>query len=168
MPWLRDGVVGDDDADEARASAALAQYRALRLRDPLGKRLRHRRRVVAKGVGEGIELYAKGEGAKNFRPWLKRQDHLQRRLYLALDRVDKGVRQDSKTEAASAAYFNRDIIVEFLRSAMYSEQNVLRDNLYVMLTSLEIVGAMRGRAAFHGKMTTRLRFFSASNSLDDE
>ena len=86
-------------------------------------------RALAKGVGEGIELYAKGEGAKNFRPWLKRQDHLQRRLYLALDRVDKGVRQDSKTEAASAAYFNRDIIVEFLRSAMYSEQNVLRDNL---------------------------------------
>ena len=51
-------------------------------------------RTLAKGVGEGIELYAKGEGAKNFRPWLKRQQHLQSRLYLALDRVDKGVRQD--------------------------------------------------------------------------
>ena len=42
----------------------------------------------------------------------------------------------------------------------------LRDNLFVMLTCLEIVGAMRGRAAFHDKITTRLRFFSASNQLD--
>ena len=35
-----------------------------------------------------------------------------------------------------------------------------------MLTCLEIVGAMRGRAAFHDKLTTRLRFFSASSTLD--
>ena len=76
-------------------------------------------RALAKGVGEGIALYAKGEGAKNFRPWLKKQPHLQNKLYVALDRVDKGVRQDSKTEAAFSAYYNRAVVVEFLKSTMY-------------------------------------------------
>ena len=73
---------------------------------------------------------------------------------------------DSKTEAAFSAYYNRPVIVEFLKSAAYDSPNILRDNLYVMLTCLEIVGAMRGRAAFHDKLTTRLRFFSASSTLD--
>ena len=76
-------------------------------------------RALAKGVGEGIALYAKGEGAKNFRPWLKKQPHLQNKLYVALDRVDKGVRQDSKTEVAFSAYYNRAVVVEFLKSTMY-------------------------------------------------
>jgi hypothetical protein len=35
-----------------------------------------------------------------------------------------------------------------------------------MLSSLEIVATMRGRAAYHDKFTAPLRFFSASNDLD--
>ena len=124
-------------------------------------------RALAKGVGEGIALYAKGEGAKNFRPWLKKQQHLAQTFYISLNRVDKGVRQDSKTEAAFSAYYNRAVIVEFLKSVHYNKKdNLLRNNLFIMLTCDEIIGAMRGRAAFHDKLTTRLRFFSSSNELD--
>ena len=35
------------------------------------------------------------------------------------------------------------------------------------LTSLEIIATVRARAIVHGKVTTRLRFFSASEKLDD-
>ena len=53
--------------------------------------------ALAKGLGEGIDLYGKGFGAKSFRPWLKNYHSAD--LYLSLTRVDKGVRQDSQTEA---------------------------------------------------------------------
>ena len=72
-----------------------------------------------------------------------------------------------KTEAAFAAYWNRTYNVDYLKSATYGAgSNILKDNLYIMLTSPYMIAAMRGRAAFHDKMTTRLRFFSASNELD--
>ena len=45
-------------------------------------------------------------------------------------------------------------------------QNKLKDYLYVSLTSLENIAALRARAIIHDKVTTRLRFFSASESLD--
>ena len=78
----------------------------------------------------------------------------------------QGTRQDSKTEAAFAAYWNRPFNVEYLKSAAYGNGDLLKDNLYCMLTSLEIIATMRGRAAFHDKFTSPLRFFSASNDLD--
>ena len=43
----------------------------------------------------------------------------------------------------------------------------MKDNLYVSLTSKEIIAALRARALVHDKVTTRLRFFSASETLDD-
>ena len=117
--------------------------------------------ALAKCLGEGIELYGKGEGAKGFRPWLEEHAEYKTALYLHLSRVDKGCRQDMKTEAAFAAYWNRPMNVAYL-----DPDNVLTKNLYIMLTSPYIIATMRGRAAFHDKVTTRLRFFSASNKLD--
>ena len=64
-------------------------------------------------------------------------------------------------------YYNRPMQVEFLKSQMYGSENLLLVNLFVMLTSLPIAASARGRAAFHDKITTRMRFFSASNSLDN-
>ena len=64
-------------------------------------------------------------------------------------------------------YYNRLMHVEFLKSQMYGSDNLLLDNLFVMLTSLPIIASARGRAAFHDKITTRMRFFSASNSLEN-
>ena len=43
---------------------------------------------------------------------------------------------------------------------------MLRDNLYVMLNCQEVIAVLRGRGIIHDKLTTRLRFFSASSSLD--
>ena len=65
-----------------------------------------------------------------------------------------------------ATYFNRPLHVEFLKSQMYGSANLLKDNLFVMLTSLPVVATLRGRAAFHDKVISRLRFFSASAKLD--
>ena len=50
----------------------------------------------AKGLGEGVKLYGKGEGAKNLRPHLKK--HYPEKLYLKLQRFDNGVRQYAKTQ----------------------------------------------------------------------
>ena len=43
--------------------------------------------ALAKCLGEGIGLYGKGDGAKNFRPWLELQH--KDKLYWHLERVDK-------------------------------------------------------------------------------
>ena len=121
--------------------------------------------ACAKGLGEGGELYGKGEGAKNYRPYLEKQHG--DKLHLKLERVDKGVRQDTKTQSALILYYNRPLIVEFLKTAQYSKSNLLRDHLYVMLGCKEVIATLRGRAIIHDKLTTRLRFFSASNKLDE-
>ena len=77
------------------------------------------------------------------------------------------MRQDSKTEAAFAAYYNRPIVVSFLETVLLlNGQNKLKDNLFVSLTSLEMISALRARAVVHDKVTTRMRFFSASESLE--
>ena len=115
--------------------------------------------------GQGIALYGKGEGANGFRPWLENHPTYKQALYMKLTRVDKGVRQDSKTEAAFAAYANRVINVAYLHSAIADGGNILQKNLYITLTCIEVIASMRGRAAFHDKVTTRLRFFSASHKL---
>jgi hypothetical protein len=120
--------------------------------------------ALAKCLGEGIGLYGRGEGASKFRPWLEKNH--KGKLYWHLSRVDKGTRQDSKTEGAFAAYWNRPLNVAYLQTAAYGASDLLKDNLFVMLSSLEIVATMRGRAAYHDKFTAPLRFFSASNDLD--
>ena len=63
-------------------------------------------------------------------------------------------------------YYDRPLIVEFLESQTYGKANLLKDNLWVMLTSMPIIATLRGRAAFHDKVISRLRFFSASTKLD--
>ena len=120
--------------------------------------------ALAKCLGEGIGLYGRGEGASKFRPWLEKNH--KDKLYWHLSRVDKGTRQDSKTEGAFAAYWNRPLNVAYLQTAAYGASDLLKGNLFVMLSSLEIVATMRGRAAYHDKFTAPLRFFSASNDLD--
>ena len=80
--WLTSLIEGDLEAAQAN----------LRLSGDVSKLIH----ALAKGLGEGIELYGKGDGRKAFRPWLK-DNHLQK-LYLHLTRVDKGTRQDAETE----------------------------------------------------------------------
>ena len=78
-------------------------------------------RAVSKDVGEGIKLYAKGSGSK-FRAWLEK--HHAGALFMHVTRVDLGVRQDAKTEAAFALYYNRPIIVDFLETVLVLKKEV--------------------------------------------
>ena len=70
--------------------------------------------------------------------------------------MDLGVRQDFKTEAAFAEYFNRFVHVEFMKSTYFDGDNKLRDHCLAQLTSLPIIAAMRCRAIIHDKFTRRL------------
>jgi hypothetical protein len=141
-------------------SLASAEAQALRVSSDITALVR----AVSKDVGEGIKVYAKGSSTK-FRAWLEK--HHTGSLFLHTERVDLGVRQDSKTEAAFAVYYNRPIVVSFLETVLLlSGQNKLKDNLFVSLTSLEIIATLRARAVVHDKVTTRMRFFSASESLE--
>ena len=53
-------------------------------------------RAQAKGCGEGWDLYGNGEGAKNLRPFLLGK--YPKRLFLKLERFDKGVRMWGSTK----------------------------------------------------------------------
>ena len=54
--------------------------------------------------------------------------------------------QDFQTKAALNAYINRAVNVEYLSSKRYGSGNILRDNLYIMLTCKEVIAALRGHA----------------------
>ena len=77
-------------------SVAAAPWR-LRLNGDLNK-LFH---ACAKGLGEGIDLYGRGVGAKRYRPFLKK--NFPRELHLTLERFDKGAQQDSSTQVSHHA-----------------------------------------------------------------
>ena len=57
-------------------------------------------RAQAKGCGEGWDLYGRGEGAKNMRPFL--QLKFSKCLFMKIERFDKGVRMWGSTKV----YFN--------------------------------------------------------------
>ena len=98
-------------AGKLEASLASAEAQALRVSPDVTALVR----AVSKDVGEGIKVYAKGSATK-FRAWLEK--HHAGALYLKVERVDLGVRQDSKTDAAFAMYHNRPIIVAFLETVL--------------------------------------------------
>ena len=120
-------------------------------------------RALAKGLGGGFELYGLGS-YEDFRAWLE-EAHPEL-LYPALVRADKGMRQDFQTKAARNAYINRAVNVEYLASQRYGSGNILRDNLYIMLTCKEVIAALRGRAIWDDKFTDRVCFWAADSSLE--
>ena len=93
------------------ASIKDAPFR-LRLSHGVVTKLLH---ALAKCLGEGIGLYGRGEGASKFRPWLEKNH--KGKLYWYLSRIGKGTRQDSKTEGAFAAYWNRPLKAAYLQTA---------------------------------------------------
>ena len=101
-------------------------------------------------IGEGINIYGHSEGAK-FRAFVEKV--LGKAMILKLTRIDKGERQDMKTEAAFAAYWNRPVVVKFLESAYYGQSNLLKDHCYIDMTANKIVAALRKRAVWHDKFT---------------
>ena len=57
-------------------------------------------RAQAKGCGERWDLYGRGEGAKNMRPFLELK--FPKCLFMKIERFDKGVRMWGSTKV----YFN--------------------------------------------------------------
>ena len=119
--------------------------------------------ALAKELGEGVGTYGLGEGVKKFRPFLEK--HCGVEFYMALVRLDKGVRQDMLTLAAWVAYWNRPFIVRFLISAYHGKSNLLRDACYIHMTSPIVIAEFRVRAMFHDLFTVRGRPFTSDGRL---
>ena len=107
--------------------------------------------------------YAKGQGYKNFMPWLR----LERvgALFLAPPRGDCGSRHDFSTSAAMYLYHDRSFFQAFLQSRLYGDDNILEDAIFVMLGCVEIVAEVRARAIIQDKLVEPLVFFCCSKAL---
>ena len=80
-------------------------------------------RGVWKEFGISYKNYAKGQGYKNYLPWLV-ANHAGE-MYLLPPRGDCGSRHDFSTEAAMYLYHDRPFYLEFLQSRMYGDDNIL-------------------------------------------
>ena len=107
--------------------------------------------------------YAKGQGYKNFTPWLRRERVGS--LFLAPPRGDCGSRHDFSTSAAMLLYHDRTFFVDFLQTRLWGDKNILEDAVYVMLGCVEIVAEIRARAIIHDKLVEPLVFFCCSKAL---
>ena len=86
--------------------------------------------------------YAKGHGANEFYPWLKRTHPKEFVLYC--ERA-LGSRQDLCVEGAAAPFIMRVFYLEFLdwKMRLPSFSNILEEFLFTVLTSLEMLAATR-------------------------
>ena len=85
--------------------------------------------------------YPKGHG-ELFKEWIK-ENH-EGELLLHVERAG-GSRQDLFVEGAPAIYWNREYCLEFLDMQLrdYTKGNILQENLFVILSLLEMVGLSR-------------------------
>ena len=74
-----------------------------------------------------------------------------------------GSRQDLATEGAAAVYWNRMYYVEFLDECLRgSNDNILQENLFIVLTSVEMVALSRVMAILHFKVCMPLRWLAGN------
>ena len=80
-----------------------------------------------------------------------------------------GSRQDLATEGAGAAYWNRIHYVEFLDECLRSgNDNILQENLFVVLTFIEILYASEMACWKHAiHWTTRIQLANEINGKGD-
>jgi len=118
-------------------------------------------------IFSGGRIYAKGKGTL-FLAWVI--DKYPDRVIYILQRADLGTRLDSTTEVALALYMNRELFLEFLfervQAAKSGEDNILEKALYVLLSSSEVIAAIRVRAMIHLKITMPMRFLTNSNDVN--
>ena len=69
-----------------------------------------------------------------------------------------------------ALYMNRELYLEFLferiQAAASAEENKLEKALFVLLSSTEVIAAIRVRAIIHLKITMPMRFLTNSNDVN--
>jgi hypothetical protein len=64
-----------------------------------------------------------------------------------------GSRQDRATEGAAEVYWNRRYYVEFLAECLHGcNDNILQENLFIVLTSVEMVALCQTMAILHFKI----------------
>ena len=79
-----------------------------------------------------------------------------------------GSRQDLAMEGAAAIYWNRMYYVEFLDECLRSgNDNILQENLFIVLTSLEMVALCRVMAILHFKICMPLRWLAGNTHFVD-
>jgi len=84
-----------------------------------------------------------------------------------LPRADLGTRLGSSIKVALALYMNRKIYLEWLeeRTAAVGSNSKLEACLYALLSSSEVLAAIRARVVLHVRAMRLLRFFTNSGEL---
>jgi hypothetical protein len=149
---------------------ALSVYLSKVLADDLGK-IDHRLRVstmfdaILRALDKAVSLlanYPKGFGDQ-FKHWLLKY-HLGA-LLVPIQRA-AGLRQDLATEGAGAVYWNRIYYVEFLDECLRSgNDNILQENLFIVLTSVEMVALCRIMTIIHFKICHPLRWLAGNTKF---
>ena len=119
--------------------------------------------AVLRAVDKEFSLpanYPKGHG-DFFKHWLK-QYH-PGALLVPVTRAS-GSRQDLAVEGAAAVYWNRKYYVEFLDENLraHGKDNILQENLFIVLTSMEMIALCRVMAVFHFTICMPMRWLAGN------
>ena len=104
--------------------------------------------------------YPKGHGDL-FCQWMKKNHPGE--LLLHVERAASGGRQDVVSMASLAIFWNRNYCIEFLDEILIDKkkgENILARNLFVMLSSLEMVAVARLWSIFHFSLIMPIRWLS--------
>ena len=103
--------------------------------------------------------YPKGHGDQ-FKHWL----HMYHPgvLLVAVQRTS-GSRQDLAVEGAAAVYWNRKYYVEFPDERLSADgDNILQENLFIVLSSMEMIAMTRVYAIFHLGISLPMRWLAGN------
>jgi len=116
--------------------------------------------AVLRAVDKEFSLpanYPKGHGDE-FKHWLKL--HHPGALLVPVQRTS-GSRQDLAVEGAAAVYWNRKYYVEFLDEQLRGgKDSILQENLFMVLTSVEMVALSRLFSILHFSVCMPMRFLA--------
>jgi hypothetical protein len=106
--------------------------------------------------------YPKGHGDQ-FKHWLKL--HHPGALLVPVER-SSGSRQDLDVEGAAAVYWNRKYYVEFLDEQLRGgKDSILQENLFMVLTSMEMVSLSRLFSILHFTICMPMRFLAGQTHI---
>ena len=111
--------------------------------------------AIDKGLGETCN-YTKGDGEKLLHRM--RHEHPGSTLF-PVERAGVGSRQDSCSEGAGAIYLTRPFYVDYLDDTLreHGKKNILLENLFIVLTSLDVIAYARVSSIIHCAILMPLR-----------
>ncbi|KAL7503011.1 hypothetical protein ACHAXN_000861, partial [Cyclotella atomus] len=121
--------------------------------------------AILRALDKAVSLpanYPKGFGDQ-FKHWLLK--YHPGALLVPVQRA-AGSRQDLATEGAGAVYWNRIYYIEFLDECLRSgNDNILQENLFIVLTSVEMVALCRIMSIIHFKICHPLRWLAGNTKF---